>query len=51
MIYIARVFVGGAADKTGVIQTGDELHEINHIPVKGRNIEQVVNILVSTRTS
>lgn len=32
---------------TGLIQIGDELHEVNGIPVRGRNIEQVVHILVN----
>ena len=30
----------------GMIQVGDEVHEVNGIPVQGRNIEQVVHILV-----
>jgi len=29
-----------------LIRNGDEIHEVNGIPVKGRNIEQVVQILV-----
>ena len=31
----------------GLVQTGDEVHEVNGIPVKGRTIEEVVQILVN----
>ncbi|KAF6028312.1 MPP7 [Bugula neritina] len=47
VICVARVFVGGPAERSGLIRNGDEIHEVNGIPVKGRNIEQVVQILNS----
>ncbi|XP_067933373.1 MAGUK p55 subfamily member 7-like isoform X1 [Watersipora subatra] len=47
VICVARVFVGGPAERSGLVQVGDEVHEVNGIPVRGRPIEEVVHILNS----
>ena len=47
VIRIARVMHGGAADRSGLIHMGDEVHEVNGVPVCGKPPDEVVNILVS----
>ncbi|KAL8616883.1 hypothetical protein ACOMHN_041802 [Nucella lapillus] len=42
---IARVLHGGAADRSGLIAAGDELHEINGIGVFGMSPDDVVDML------
>ncbi|CAL1270424.1 unnamed protein product [Larinioides sclopetarius] len=44
-IIIARVLHGGAADRSGLIHAGDEVHEVNGINIKGKSPHDVVNIL------
>ncbi|KAK2151349.1 hypothetical protein LSH36_366g01001 [Paralvinella palmiformis] len=44
-IKIARVMLGGAADRSGLIQSGDEVHEVNTIKVAGKSPTEVVQIL------
>ncbi|CAG0919067.1 unnamed protein product [Notodromas monacha] len=44
-ILIARVMHGGAADRSGVIHVGDEVHEVNGIPVHGKTPNEVLKIL------
>lgn len=47
MIVIARVMHGGAADRSGLIHVGDKVQEVNGIPVKGRDPEEVTHFLAS----
>ncbi|KAK7507133.1 hypothetical protein BaRGS_00001068 [Batillaria attramentaria] len=42
---IARVLHGGAADRSGLISAGDELHEINGIGLFGMSPDEVVDML------
>ncbi|KAG8197875.1 hypothetical protein JTE90_024274 [Oedothorax gibbosus] len=44
-IVIARVLHGGAADRSGLIHAGDEVHEVNGINIRGKSPHDVVNIL------
>ncbi|XP_023237890.1 MAGUK p55 subfamily member 7 isoform X1 [Centruroides vittatus] len=44
-IIIARIMHGGAADRSGLIHVGDEVHEVNGISVRGKTPHDVVNIL------
>ncbi|XP_042906742.1 MAGUK p55 subfamily member 7 [Parasteatoda tepidariorum] len=44
-IVIARVLHGGAADRSGLIHAGDEIHEVNGINIKGKSPYDVVTIL------
>jgi C-terminal processing protease CtpA/Prc len=36
---------GGAADRSGLIHVGDEVHEVNGIPVFGKTPNEVLKIL------
>ncbi|XP_013418779.1 MAGUK p55 subfamily member 7 isoform X2 [Lingula anatina] len=49
MIYVARVMMGGAADRSGSIHVGDEVHEVNGINVRGRDPDDVVQILAAAQ--
>ncbi|XP_076459191.1 MAGUK p55 subfamily member 7-like [Babylonia areolata] len=42
---IARVLHGGAADRSGLISAGDELHEINGVGIFGMSPGEVVEML------
>jgi C-terminal processing protease CtpA/Prc len=46
-IIIARILVGGAADRSGLIHVGDEVIEVNNINVEGKTPSEVLTILVS----
>lgn len=46
-IIIARILVGGAADRSGLIHVGDEVIEVNNINVEGKTPAEVLTILVS----
>ncbi|ESP01679.1 hypothetical protein LOTGIDRAFT_200172 [Lottia gigantea] len=45
IIEVARVLHGGAADRSGLINVGDEVHEINGVGVQGLQPDEVVDIL------
>ncbi|XP_066533102.1 MAGUK p55 subfamily member 5b [Hoplias malabaricus] len=44
-VMVSRVVKGGAADRSGLLSEGDEILEINGIPVRGKNINEVHDIL------
>ncbi|XP_065065224.1 protein PALS1-like [Rhopilema esculentum] len=44
-VLIGRIVKGGAAEKSGLFHEGDEILEINGIPVKGKSVNEVVEIL------
>ncbi|GAB6028321.1 hypothetical protein CHUAL_002494 [Chamberlinius hualienensis] len=46
-IIIARILRGGAADRSGLISVGDEVHEVNGINVHGKSPTEVLKILQS----
>ncbi|EDL83771.1 membrane protein, palmitoylated 7 (MAGUK p55 subfamily member 7), isoform CRA_b [Rattus norvegicus] len=44
-ITVARIMRGGAADRSGLIHVGDELREVNGIPVEDKRPEEIIQIL------
>ncbi|XP_048665115.1 MAGUK p55 subfamily member 7 isoform X1 [Marmota marmota marmota] len=44
-IVVARIMRGGAADRSGLIHVGDELREVNGIPVEDKRPEEIIQIL------
>jgi C-terminal processing protease CtpA/Prc len=50
-IVIGRIVKGGAADLSGLLHEEDEILEINSIPVRGKTINEVSDMLVSTTLS
>uniref|UniRef100_T1JH09 MAGUK p55 subfamily member 7 n=1 Tax=Strigamia maritima TaxID=126957 RepID=T1JH09_STRMM len=44
-VVIARIMHGGAADRSGLIHEGDEVHEVNGINVRGKTPNDVLHIL------
>ncbi|VDP76536.1 unnamed protein product [Echinostoma caproni] len=46
-VLVARVLHGGAADRSTAIDVGDEIQEINGVPVRGRDPMEVIRMLVS----
>ncbi|KAF0986876.1 hypothetical protein HZS_3474, partial [Henneguya salminicola] len=44
-IRIARVIKGQAADKSGLLRVNDEIFEVNDEPVKGMDVEEVINAI------
>lgn len=45
-ITVARIMRGGAADRSGLIHVGDELREVNGIPVEDKRPEEIIQILI-----
>lgn len=48
-ILIARIMKGGAADRSGLIHVGDELKEVNGIPVDDKKPEEIIRILAQSQ--
>ncbi|XP_043960343.1 MAGUK p55 subfamily member 7 [Gambusia affinis] len=48
-IIVARIMRGGAADRSGLIHSGDELKEVNGIPVDDKKPEDVIRILAQSQ--
>ncbi|XP_023182119.1 MAGUK p55 subfamily member 7 isoform X6 [Xiphophorus maculatus] len=48
-IIVARIMRGGAADRSGLIHSGDELKEVNGIPVDDKNPEDIIRILAQSQ--
>uniref|UniRef100_A0A8D2ZNJ7 MAGUK p55 scaffold protein 7a n=1 Tax=Scophthalmus maximus TaxID=52904 RepID=A0A8D2ZNJ7_SCOMX len=48
-IIIARIMRGGAADRSGLIHVGDELKEVNGIPVDDKKPEEIIRILAQSQ--
>ncbi|XP_037596880.1 MAGUK p55 subfamily member 7 isoform X4 [Cebus imitator] len=48
-IIVARIMRGGAADRSGLIHVGDELREVNGIPVKDKSPEEIIQILAQSQ--
>ena len=44
-IILARILVGGAAYRSGLVQVGDRILEVNGIPLRGRSHLDVISIL------
>ncbi|XP_020289453.1 uncharacterized protein LOC109857514 isoform X2 [Pseudomyrmex gracilis] len=44
-VFIGRVVRGGAADKSGLLHEGDEVLEINGVEMRGKNVNDVCDIL------
>ncbi|XP_057680433.1 MAGUK p55 subfamily member 7 isoform X2 [Corythoichthys intestinalis] len=48
-ILVARIMKGGAADRSGLIHVGDELKEVNGIPVDDKKPEEIIRILAQSQ--
>jgi MAGUK p55 subfamily protein 5 len=46
-IIIARIVVGGAAEQSGLLHEEDEILEINSIPVRGKTINDICDMLAN----
>lgn len=44
-VVIGRIVCGGAAHSSGLLHEGDEILEVNGVQMRGKNINEVVNIL------
>lgn len=49
-VVISRIVRGGAAEQSGLLSEGDEILEINGIEIRGKDVNQVFDILVSIFT-
>lgn len=47
-VIISRIVRGGAAERSGLLSEGDEILEINGIEIRGKDVNQVFDILVSS---
>ncbi|XP_071753008.2 MAGUK p55 subfamily member 7 [Centroberyx gerrardi] len=48
-VLVARIMRGGAADRSGLIHVGDELKEVNGIPVDDKKPEEIIRILAQSQ--
>lgn len=45
-VVVSRVVKGGAAESSGLLNEGDEILEINGIPIRGKHVNEVHDLLV-----
>lgn len=50
-VVVARIMQGGAADRSGLIHVGDELREVNDVPVEQKTPEEISQILAQWQGS
>ncbi|CAM9298231.1 unnamed protein product [Lampetra fluviatilis] len=50
-IVVARIMRGGAADRSGLINVGDELKEVNGVRVDNKEPEEVIQILAQSQSA
>lgn len=50
-VIISRIVRGGAAERSGLLSEGDEILDINGIEIRGKDVNQVFDILVSSDTT
>ncbi|XP_038634582.1 MAGUK p55 subfamily member 3 isoform X4 [Scyliorhinus canicula] len=50
-VVVARIMRGGAADRSGLVHVGDELREVNEIPVEHKTPEEISQILAQCQGS
>ncbi|XP_071571974.1 uncharacterized protein [Temnothorax nylanderi] len=50
-VIIGRVVRGGAADKSGLLHEGDEVLEVNGVEMRGKNVNEVCDILAGMQGS
>lgn len=48
-VVVSRVVKGGAAERSGLLSEGDEILEINGIPMRGKHVNEVHDLLVRGR--
>jgi len=46
-VVIGRIIHGGAAERSGLIHEGDEILEVNDIQLRGKNVNEVCDILTN----
>lgn len=46
-VVIGRIVKGGVADKSALLHEGDEILEVNDIPLRGKTINEVSDMLSS----
>ncbi|MEQ2193991.1 hypothetical protein XENOCAPTIV_020265 [Xenoophorus captivus] len=46
-VVVSRVVKGGAAERSGLLSEGDEILEINGIPIRGKHVNEVHDLLVT----
>ncbi|EPY79733.1 membrane protein, palmitoylated 5 isoform 2-like protein [Camelus ferus] len=47
-VIISRIVKGGAAEKSGLLHEGDEVLEINGIEIRGKDVNEVFDLLVAS---
>lgn len=45
-VVISRIVKGGAAERSGLLHEGDEILEINGVEIRGKDVNEVFDILV-----
>lgn len=45
-VIISRIVKGGAAEHSGLLHEGDEILEINGVEIRGKDVNEVFDILV-----
>ena len=46
-VVVGRIIRGGTAEASGLLHEGDEILEVNEVPLRGKNVNEVCDILAS----
>ncbi len=47
-VIVGRIVTGGAAEKSGLLHEGDEILEINGIDIRGKTVNEICDLMVSS---
>ena len=42
-VVVSRIIRGGTAEASGLLHEGDEILEVNEVPLRGKNVNEVRN--------
>ncbi len=48
-VVVGRIIRGGTAEASGLLQEGDELLEVNEVPLRGKNVNEVCDLLADMK--
>ncbi len=46
---VGRIIRGGTAEASGLLHEGDEILEVNEVPLRGMNVNDVCNVLAGMK--
>ncbi len=48
-VVVGRIMRGGTAETSGLLREGDEILEVNEVPLRGKNVNEVCELLAGMK--